>query len=406
MNNILFVGRFFSAKILNIIKNSSKATPGYSTHNYELAALKGLSSNKNNVVKSVTCPSLYSYPHHNDILYTPSDKFNQDGVTCVSVGFCNIVIINKIWSFFATLFTVLRMLKSFDGDEVNIICNLASSARAVKTAKILSSKKVKIVYMILDIPQMVSDMNSMNPLKSFMLRYANKGKMNIASNSDGLILMTEQMMDFISKPVKHVVIEGWIDPNVSPLANNHEYKESEKTIILYTGTLRRIFGIMNLVNAFCQIENENAELWLCGSGDAEEEIKGYVLKDNRIKFLGLVTADRARELQQEASILVNPRTSEGNYTKYSFPSKTLEYLLSGKPTIVYKLPGMPEEYLDYLFVPNEETVDALAEKIRDVINLPIDVRQRIGAKARDFILNNKTPEAQMSKVCKMMFIND
>ena len=35
----------------------------------------------------------------------------------------------------------------------------------------------------------------------------------------------------------------------------------------YTGTLRKIFGIMNLVEAFKMVKDRDVELWICGSGD-------------------------------------------------------------------------------------------------------------------------------------------
>ena len=38
---------------------------------------------------------------------------------------------------------------------------------------------------------------------------------------------------------------------------------------------------------------------------------------------------------------VNPRQNNEEFTKYSFPSKTMEYLASGVPVVAYKLDGIP-----------------------------------------------------------------
>lgn len=404
MKNILFVGRYYSPKVYELIKNSTKGKVGYSTHNYEIAALEGLAANENVMIKSITCPAVFSYPHNNNYIFTPAETFNIGRIPCYSIGLCNIVFINKIWAFITSTYQIVKFIYSFKGEEVNIICNLASSAGAVKLAQFISHKKVKITYLILDIPQMVSNMDKMNVVKSFFIKIMNTTSMKLASKSDFLILMTEQMMDFITKPIKHTVIEGWVRESLSDSAAINF--KSCKNVILYTGTLRKIFGIMNLLDAFQQIEDNEVELWLCGSGDAEQEIKIRSQNDNRIKFYGLVSSEKARELQKQATILVNPRTSKGDYTKYSFPSKTLEYLLSGKPAIVYKLPGIPDEYYQYLFTPIEETVDALAEKIKDVFSMIPAQRNAIALSGREFVLKNKTPEIQMSKVYKMLFEND
>ena len=41
---------------------------------------------------------------------------------------------------------------------------------------------------------------------------------------------------------------------------------------------------------------------------------------------------------------MNPRSADAEYTKYSFPSKTIEYLATGVPVVMNRLPGIPEEY--------------------------------------------------------------
>ena len=63
----------------------------------------------------------------------------------------------------------------------------------------------------------------------------------------------------------------------------------------------------------------------------------------RIEFLGMLPRTDVLELQSKATILVNPRQPVGDFTKYSFPSKTIEYMASGTPLLMYKLPGIPEE---------------------------------------------------------------
>ena len=85
---------------------------------------------------------------------------------------------------------------------------------------------------------------------------------------------------------------------------------------------------MNLVQAFENVKGNNIELWICGSGDSEAAIREAASRDSRIKFFGLVDSQTALKMQRQATILVNPRTSEGEYTKYSFPSKTIPQGLS------------------------------------------------------------------------------
>ena len=69
----------------------------------------------------------------------------------------------------------------------------------------------------------------------------------------------------------------------------------------------------------------------------------------------MVPNSEVLKAQSESEILVNPRNDNNEFTKYSFPSKVIEYLGSDTPMIGYILPGMPKEYYDKFYVvPKEE----------------------------------------------------
>ena len=51
---------------------------------------------------------------------------------------------------------------------------------------------------------------------------------------------------------------------------------------------------------------------------------------------------------------MNPRFTGAEYTLYSFPSKNIEYMVSGTPVITTRLAGIPDDYYPYVFVFEEE----------------------------------------------------
>ena len=69
----------------------------------------------------------------------------------------------------------------------------------------------------------------------------------------------------------------------------------------------------------------------------------------------------------EASLLINPRPTHEEFTKYSFPSKNMEYMASGTPVLTTKLPGMPADYYPYVFLVNDESAEGMAKAYRDVL---------------------------------------
>ena len=77
----------------------------------------------------------------------------------------------------------------------------------------------------------------------------------------------------------------------------------------------------------------------------------------------------AGEWIRRADVLVNPRPNEGEYTKYSFPSKNIEYLLSGNPVVGYMLSGMPEDYRRFVYEisPNSEPADGLCWALKSAV---------------------------------------
>ena len=107
-------------------------------------------------------------------------------------------------------------------------------------------------------------------------------------------------------------------------------------------------------------------------------------------------------MQHEATILVNPRTSKGEYTRYSFPSKTMEYLLAGRSIIINRLPGIPKEYYDYVYTPKDESVEAFAECISNVLSIDDEKREERAKAGHDFVIERKNSKMQMRRVIEMI----
>ena len=159
--------------------------------------------------------------------------------------------------------------------------------------------------------------------------------------------------------------------------------------IFYTGTLHEKFGVMNLVRAFRTIHSENYELVICGVGDSEEAIKAAAEEDSRIHFLGKLPRDQVLEWQSKATVLVNPRQNNEEFTKYSFPSKTMEYLSSGVPLVAYKLDGIPDEYDPFIHYVKDDSIECLADTLKSVCEMSDSDRAAIGQTGREFVLKEK-----------------
>ena len=103
------------------------------------------------------------------------------------------------------------------------------------------------------------------------------------------------------------------------------------------------------------------------------------------------------EYQTQATLLVNVRDPQAEYTKYSFPSKTFEYMASGTPFLTTELPGIPLEYKDYLFTIENNSVDEIKAGLDRALALSDQERQKFGADARTFVLTQKNKYIQSKK---------
>ena len=126
----------------------------------------------------------------------------------------------------------------------------------------------------------------------------------------------------------------------------------------------------------------------------------YAKRDVRIKIMGSAPNAVVMKHQREAALLINPRKNQ-EMAKYSFPSKTLEYMLSGTPMLGYKLAGIPEEYYDNMFV-IQDSENGMEEALRKAMDLPETERIKMGEKAKHFVIKEKTPEKQCKKILELI----
>ena len=180
-----------------------------------------------------------------------------------------------------------------------------------------------------------------------------------------------------------------------PACNNNK----DRRRFLYTGSTRSSNGIKTLVDAFEYLPD--AELWICGSGDSDDYIREKDRKLNNVSFFGSIDHCKIADIQAQCDYMINPRTPAGGLTKYSFPSKTAEYMMTGKPTVMYKLEGLSDDYDELLTFIYSEDPKGLADELKEILNtdqLQLLARAR---RARNYVMREKSPEAQAGRIISM-----
>lgn len=214
---------------------------------------------------------------------------------------------------------------------------------------------------------------------------------------DGYILLTPYMNEIVNQKKRpYMVMEG-----IASKIENLEASERRKAI-LYAGGLTEDNGIKILLEGFVKLNRSDIELWICGEGPLEKVIREYADNYKNILFWGVVSNEKVQLLERQAMLLISPRLSNNIFTKYSFPSKTIEYMSTGTPTVLTKLAGIPDEYFNYVYVLKEETAQGVEQMISGILEQSPEERSRIGIEAQKFVLQRKNSSAQAKKVIQFM----
>ena len=213
-------------------------------------------------------------------------------------------------------------------------------------------------------------------------------------NYDGYIFLSKFMNEQINTMKKPwCLVEGIYNPE------NMQFVQSEKkNAIMHAGTINKNLGLDKLIQAFKKINIPDLELWIFGSGNYVDEMINEIKSDERICYFGFQPREQILNKEAQASLLINTRDPKDEYTRYSFPSKTMEYMASGTPFMTTKLDCYPSEYYEYMILIEDYSIDSIVSKINDFFSKNEYERKVFGNKAQSFILENKTKDKQVNKI--------
>lgn len=289
---------------------------------------------------------------------------------------------------FGTFFRTLRLA----GKDSVVVVDCLN--RVVATSALLAARlrRRRCVGIVTDLPDMFQS-------SSRLFRAWGNW---IVSRCTDYVVLTQAMNDYLNAGGKpYVVLEGHADAAMEKMVPAPE-KKIKPRVLLYAGGISRRYGLDMLVQGFRMANIPDTQLHIYGTGDYVEELTEIAREDPSVFYGGLILSSQVVEKEQQATLLVNPRPTDAEYVKYSFPSKTMEYMSSGTPLLTTVLPGMPKEYHPYVYLLEEETAQSVAEKLRQIFALSDEALFQKGARAREFILKEKNNIVQAGKILDML----
>lgn len=216
---------------------------------------------------------------------------------------------------------------------------------------------------------------------------------------DGLVVVADQIAHDFAPGMDYLRIEGGVDAArfaAAPLRSTGE-GHRDRLRILFAGSLEAFNGIELMLEAMSLL-GDRVELSIAGRGSLEPRVLQAAARDPRVRYLGVLPAGELPAAYQRADLLLNVRPTRDLATRYYFPSKLMEYLASGCPTLSTCTGHVEEEFGTFVFLLREETPQGLAGEIRHIAAMDAADRERFGRRARAYVLEHKSWQAQGRKL--------
>ncbi len=393
--NILYISQFYPESLLPIYMRRTISGLDYAAHNLNTAIIQGFKKN-NKDIDIINVPHLGSFPPYYRYPYVEGLSTSEERL--VSLSYINISYLKR--------YDINKRLNRYisdwcdktNGEKLILFYNFTGLHLIPALKK--RYKDLKVCLIVTDLPEyMAVDNSFLTRANKFISKYIIPSDKSYYNDIDGFILLAPGMAERLpiyNRPWIH--IEGIYNSEADSVEDT---KVSNKAI-LYTGNLGERYGIKELLQAFSGIADPNYRLWIRGNGECEKDVLEASMKDTRIEYFPPMSKNDLMALQKKATVLINPIYSTLEFTRYFFPSKTLEYLASGTPTIMSRLDCMPEDYSSHVYYFTDDSVEGMRNKIIEVCEKSETELADFGRSASNFILSKKTPGPQIKKMLEFL----
>lgn len=365
-----------------LFKNSSKM-PGQQAQKFNRLMIQGLAKNGATVravtARPVTVKNCFKK-------YLRSKHIQHGDVKYHYCSVLNVMGIKVLWQLATSFFTVL-----FGGCDavVTDVLNASVAYGAVTAARI---RKKPCIGIVTDLPELMVTGTNQNHVQLVH---------KTIHKCTGYVFLTEAMNEKINSFGKpYCIIEGLCDITLSTY-NKYENNSYVKKC-MYAGFLAEEYGVKAMVDSFISANIKDTELHIYGSGPYAENLIEVCKNQTNVFYHGTVMNQEIVHAELEADLLVNPRPTNVEFAKYSFPSKNLEYMVSGTAVLTTNLPGMPEEYKPYVYLFEDESIQGMVKCFSAVLHKSRSELLNKGKAAKKFVLENKNNVIQSRKILDMI----
>lgn len=397
---ILFLGFAIDNKKMEQIA-AIDPNPQISAHKVMWNIIKGMETELGRSVDLISSLPVSDFPQYRKLLIPYKTWQHQTGATDFLIPFLNIFFAKQLSRFIFTIPIIAKWCATYKHHSPTVVIYSMHSP-FIAAAQLIKKKihSVKIVLIIPDLPLYTDANLSKKSIKKFAKSIDSKILQRLCQSMDGVIAFTKhQVADFGLSHIPHTIVECIIDKTQLPkIPKKIETTKSSEKVIFYAGGLSASYGLPLLMDAFQLIKDPEYRLAICGRGPMEKKIKSVANNDPRIIFHGFVPNQQVQQMERNATVLVTVRSTKSIFTRYSFPSKLSEYMMSGTPVLTTRMEGIPQEYDKYLIFLDDETPQGLAQLLKYTCDKPKSELYEFGQRACAYICKTKNHIVQGKKI--------
>jgi glycosyltransferase involved in cell wall biosynthesis len=164
-------------------------------------------------------------------------------------------------------------------------------------------------------------------------------------------------------------------------------KQHDRPYIFFSGALYERYGVESMIHAYLQLKPKNMDLLIAGFGPVSQRIEQLSQQHRQIKFLGLLNPTLTRKYQAGAYVNVNPRPLDATLDQVAIPSKVLDYVSSGAPTLTSRHPWIEGQFGENIYYIDDTSVDGIRVALKRFLLADYALAQTKAIRAKNFVLS-------------------
>lgn len=376
-------------------RNLEKQIKGISVagNKMQVNLLKALVTKIGDALRAISVYPMAAYPTGSDLVISQRCEtvLSEPELKTHIPFILNIPFVKNIFEMFSTYRLAKKLYKEKPFDKI-IMFN-AFPATAWAGLRLKKKYGCELICLLADLP--IDDSIHTTGLKKYLRNRLDAYTKMAIRQMDKLIVLNKEAAHLYAPDVPYMVMEGAVDSeDVKPFA----YKTAQRKNVLFTGSLQKYNGIVELIGAAKLLKDSDVEFDIYGKGEYQQYVEEAAQKYAHIHYGGLCSNDKIMKIQQESFLLINPRPVDDFIAKVTFPSKMFEYMTSGTPVLTTRLNGFLEEYYDTMFFIDDNSPQSIADAIVEVVKTNEQELSEKALLAYNLVTQKKNWDVQTSNI--------